>query len=116
MQPKTWEYDEVEGLSCGRSGLPVRNYDDTSDKQSATGDSNEEEIDESDHVIFSDHENNHINTSAAKTNIQDGVETFKESIEDESDEVYNMMLEVTEEVLTQPQPLKIEQLGEAVQQ
>jgi len=103
------EYDEVEGLSCGRSGLSVRNYDDTSDKQSATGDTDEEEIDESDHE--SNHENNHIYTSAAKTNIQDVVvetETFKESIEAESDEVYNMMFEVTEEVLTQPQHLKID--------
>jgi len=102
------EYDEIEGLSCGKSGLTVRNYDDTSDKQSATGDDDEEKVSESDHASSSDHENNKLNLSAANPDLIVQTETFKESEEAESDEVYNMMLEVTEEVLTQPQHLKIE--------
>jgi len=105
------EYDEVEGLSCGRTGLTVRNYDDTSDRQTTTVDSEEEVVSDSDHASSSDQENNDLNISATNTNNQDladKTEALKESIEAESDEVYNMMLEVTEEVLTQPQHLKIE--------
>merc|ERR1711892_1584170 len=101
------EYDEREGLSCGMNGLLVRNYDDTSDKQIVAVDNsvNFSNIDSDDMKTNSEQHSGKANDHRRNKEKIDS-EDAKKDINDASDEMYNVILEHNEEILTQPQHQK----------
>merc|ERR1719483_412071 len=89
------------------NGLLVRNYDDTSDKQIAAVDNsvNFSKIDSDDMKTNSEQHSGKANDhrrNKEKINSED----FKKDINDAGDEMYNVILEHKEEILTQPQHQK----------
>merc|ERR1712096_439865 len=122
----TLVYSEEEGVKCGTSGVAVRNYDDTSDKR------------EGDSIDNNGYHNDIMNAKSETSNIKitgDAVNDVSQEYSDalnidyrrdyrpqvnnniidhESEDIYNMMSEVKEEVLATPQHLKKETKEETV--
>jgi hypothetical protein len=104
------EYSEKDGLTCGRNGLALRNYDDTSDTSVIVDNDDIDGRTESDSHNDKHKQEKDINTiSKYRSKQRNAVHIdIVKTHETESDDIYNMILPVKEDIITQPQHLKKE--------